>query len=259
MGIVNVTPDSFSDGGNYVDVKKAVAHALKMEREGADLIDLGGESTRPGAQPVSGKEELRRVLPVLEHLQRKIHIPISIDTSKSMVAEAALKAGAALVNDVTALSDPRMGNLIADWDVPVILMHMRGNPRTMRRYARYRRLIPEVLAELKNSIRTALHAGISRKRILIDPGLGFAKEPQHNFELLKNLPALKRLHCPVVIGPSRKSFLGMISGESPSDRTFGTAAAVALAVFLGADIVRVHDVAAMRQVADVSRAIREAA
>ena len=259
MGILNVTPDSFSDGGRYLQLKKAVAHLLQMERDGADLIDIGGESTRPGARPVSAEEEMRRVIPVLEHVRKKIHVPLSIDTSKSTVAEAALKAGAALVNDVTALGDPAMGKVVARWGAPIILMHARGNPRTMRRRARYKNLIAEVVAELKQAVQKALRAGISRDCILVDPGLGFAKKPHHNFELLKHLSEIKKLGYPVVIGPSKKSFLGTVSEEPSSGRIFGTAAVVALSVFLGADIIRVHDVAAMRQVADASRAVREAA
>lgn len=256
MGILNVTPDSFSDGGRYATARKGVAHALRMQSEGADLIDVGGESTRPGARPVSVQEELRRVLSVIEQLSGKLTIPISIDTSKAAVAEAAIRAGASMVNDVTALRDPKMPEVVAGANVPILLMHMRGRPRTMQKNPHYRRLIPEILSKLKASIEKAIAAGIPRDRILIDPGLGFGKRPEDNLRLLKNLPAFKRLGFPVVVGPSRKSFIGkVLGGLAVEERLFGTAAAVAYAVAQGADIVRVHDVAAIRQVVDVADAI----
>ena len=276
MGVLNLTPDSFSDGGRFSDPRRAVARALQMQEEGADLIDIGGESTRPGARPVLVREELRRVLPVIERLSGRLRVPISVDTSKSAVALEALRAGAALVNDVTALRDPEMGPLVADRKVPVILMHTRGTPRTMKRLARYRRLIPEIMAELRRSVRQALACGIRKNKILIDPGIGFAKTPQHNLMLLNHINAFKKLGFPVVVGPSRKSFIGYAAashqrrgissaarmvppralGDPRADRLFGTAAAVALAAFQGADILRVHDVAAMRQVIAVADAIR---
>jgi len=265
MGILNVTPDSFSDGSLYLHPSKAVARALAIQAEGADILDVGGESTRPGAKPVPAREEIKRVVPVIERLADRLKIPISIDTSKAAVAEAAIKAGAVMVNDVTALRDSRMAEVVARAGVPVILMHMRGTPRTMQRSAHYRRLVPEILSELKRSIRMARAAGIPPERILIDPGLGFAKLPAHNLVLLKSLQAFKAMGFPVVVGPSRKSFIGQIlqSAVRPEpvegrmdDRIFGTAAAVAVAVFSGADIVRVHEVAAMRHVALVADAIR---
>ena len=259
MGILNVTPDSFSDGGRYMTVKRAVAHALKMQEEGADILDVGGESTRPGARLISAQEELRRILPVVERLQRKLRIPLSIDTSKAVVAEAALRAGATIVNDVTALKNPRMAEVAAAAGVPVILMHMRGTPQTMHRYTHYRRLIPEIAAELLQSVRKAIAAGVSKGKILIDPGIGFAKGPKENLLALKNLRVLKALGFPIVIGPSRKSFIGKVLADLSEDRIFGTAAAVALGIFSGADVVRVHDVAAMRHVVMVSDAIVHAA
>ena len=263
MGILNVTPDSFSDGGRYSKPRQAIARALEMQREGADLIDIGGESTRPGARPVSGSEELRRVLPVVEGLSGRLRIPISVDTSKSVVARETVLAGASLVNDVTALSDPDMGPLMADLKVPVILMHMRGNPRTMQTQARYQRLIPEVTAELRRSIRKALCCGIRKNRILIDPGIGFAKTPKDSLALLNQIGVFKKMGFPVVVGPSRKSFIGVVLGDAKASvsahRLFGTAAAVAVAAFQGADILRVHDVAAMRQVIAVAQAIRRSA
>lgn len=255
MGILNVTPDSFSDGGRFSNPRRAAARALQMQKEGADLIDIGGESTRPGARPVPAREELRRILPVIERLSGKLRIPLSVDTSKAVVAEQALRAGASLVNDVTALRDPRMAQVVARAGVPVILMHTRGTPRTMRRLASYRRLLPEVLQELRASIRKARAAGIRRDRILIDPGIGFAKDAAASVELLRDLRRFKALGFPVVVGPSRKSFIGHLLGDPSEGRLFGTAAAVALAVGQGADIVRVHDVRAMRQVVRVVEAI----
>ncbi|MBI3332655.1 MAG: dihydropteroate synthase [Candidatus Omnitrophica bacterium] len=274
MGILNVTPDSFSDGGLYLNPRRAVSHALRLQEEGADLIDVGGESTRPGARPVSAEEEMRRILPVIERLAGRLKVPISVDTWKAKVAGAAIRAGAALVNDVTALRDPRMPELVARAEVPVILMHMRGTPRTMQRRPRYRRLIPEIIAELKASLAKARAAGIRKNRILLDPGIGFGKGLRENLLLLKNLSAFKRLGYPLVIGPSRKSFIGHLLGTPPHaaggpsgaasdsgshDRLMGTTAAVALGVAHGADIVRVHDVAAMRRVAGVADAILRAA
>jgi len=255
MGILNVTPDSFSDGGFTLSPRKATTHALRMEAEGVNLIDVGGESTRPGAKPVSAKEELKRILPVLERLVNRLHIPISVDTYKAEVAQKALEAGASLINDVTALRDPRMPEVVTQAKVPVILMHMRGTPQMMRQLPPYRRLLPEVLKDLKRSIAKALEFGIARDKILIDPGIGFGKNPKENLLLLKNLNQFKALGYPVVIGPSRKSFIGAVLGAAVHDRLWGTAAAVTLGVTYGADIVRVHDVAAMRQVVTLTNAI----
>ncbi|MBI3614968.1 MAG: dihydropteroate synthase [Candidatus Omnitrophica bacterium] len=250
MGILNVTPDSFSDGGRFTHPRQAAARALQMQEEGADLIDLGGESTRPGARPISAEEELRRILPVLERLVGRLKIPISVDTYKASVARAALGVGASLVNDVTALRDPKMPQVVATAKVPVILMHMRGVPQTMQRNPRYRRLIPEIVSDLKRSIEKAKAAGIPRAKILVDPGLGFGKRWQDNLTLLKSLSAFKAmLELPLVVGPSRKSFIGHATGAPVEGRLMGTAAAVALSVWGGADIVRVHDVALMRQAA----------
>lgn len=258
MGILNVTPDSFSDGGRFLDARRAVAHALRMQREGADLIDVGGESTRPAARPVPAAEEIRRVVPVVERLARRLSIPVSIDTSKAEVACAALAAGASLVNDVTGLRDPGMAAVVAQARVPVILMHMRGTPRTMKRLSRYRRLLPDILSELRGSVRRALGSGVRREQILVDPGIGFAKTPRQNLVLLNELGEFRRLGFPVVVGPSRKSFIGHLLGAPVKERGWGTAAAVALAVARGADIVRVHDVGEMRQVIAVTEAILRA-
>ncbi len=250
-----MTPDSFSDGGRFLSVPKAVEQALKMQEEGADLIDVGGESTRPGATPVSAEEELRRILPVLEPLVRRLKIPVSVDTCKASVAEQALLGGASLVNDVTALRDPRMGEVVARFGVPVILMHMRGDPQTMQQDPHYDRLIPDILSDLKQSLRKAKEAGIADENLLTDPGLGFGKRWQDNLVLIKSLGDFKALGFPVVVGPSRKSFLGKVTGASIEDRLSGTAAAVALAVSYGADVVRVHDVAPMRQAALLADAV----
>lgn len=255
MGIVNVTPDSFSDGGVCLKPAQAVRAALRMEQEGADLIDVGGESTRPGAKTVSARQELRRVLPVVERLSGKLRIPISVDTSKAVVAEAALKAGASLVNDVTALSDPRMAGVISRAQVPVILMHMKGNPRMMQKNPSYRDLIGEITAALQKAIGKAKAAGILPQKILIDPGLGFGKRIEDNWLLLKGIPHFKSLGFPVVVGPSRKSFIGKILNAPVEDRLLGTAACVAVSSLYGAHMVRVHDVKAMRDVLKVVHAI----
>lgn len=256
MGILNVTPDSFSDGGLYLSPRRAVARALQMQKEGADLIDIGGESTRPGSSAVPADEEMRRVLPVIARLSSRLKIPISIDTSKAVVAEAAVQAGASLINDVTALRDPEMPGVVARLGVPVILMHMQGTPLTMQKNPSYRRLIPDIMADLKRSVRKGLKAGIRPGKILIDPGIGFGKTAAQNLRIIKDISRLKVLGFPVVVGPSRKSFLQPIVGSSSESRLFGTASAVASAALCGADIVRVHDVAAMRRVADVADAIR---
>ncbi|MBI1953678.1 MAG: dihydropteroate synthase [Candidatus Omnitrophica bacterium] len=255
MGVVNVTPDSFSDGGEFLDPEKAFRHALALVEEGADLVDVGGESTRPGAQPVSAEVELKRVLPVIERLAGRVQVPISMDTSKAAVARAAVAAGASLINDVTALRDPGMAQAAAEAEVPIILMHLRGTPQTMQSQCRYDRLIPEILEELKPAIDQARQAGIAEDRILIDPGIGFGKTPEQNLALIKNLKELKALGFPLVVGPSRKSFIGQVLDLPVGERLMGTAAAVALCAANGADIIRVHDVAAMRQVVRMTEAI----
>ncbi len=255
MGILNVTPDSFSDGGCFTAPNRAVRCALRLQSEGADLIDIGGESTRPGARGISARAEIKRVLPVIERLQGRLSIPLSIDTSKATVAQAACAAGASMVNDVTALEDPRMAEVVAAAGVPVVLMHMRGTPRTMQKNIRYRRLIPEIQQSLRASIRCAKSAGITANQILVDPGIGFGKSVEQNLQLIQKLAAFKAMGFPVVVGPSRKSFIGHLLGLPVEERLLGTAAAVALSVARGADIVRVHDVKAMRQVADVAHAL----
>ena len=256
MGILNVTPDSFSDGGRWSDPNAAVEHGLRLEAEGADLIDVGGESTRPGSVPIPVEEELRRVIPVIARLARKVRVPISVDTSKAEVARQALEAGAALVNDVTALrGDERMGSVVARAKAAVVLMHMQGTPQTMQRRPRYRSVVREVATFLRAAVERAQQAGIDRARILIDPGLGFGKTLRHHLELLEGLRQLVALDIPVVIGPSRKSFIGSVLGTDLADRVSGTLACVAHAQRCGVQIVRLHDVRPAVHVIRMLRAI----
>lgn len=260
MGIVNATPDSFSDGGRYLDPAAAVAHALRLAEEGADLVDLGGESTRPGAPPVAEDEEIRRVVPVVEALRaRDFPLPISIDTSKAVVARAALAAGADLVNDVAGLADPALARVVAEAGVPVVLMHSRGTPADMLSRASYGDLVAEVRAELAEALLRVAATGVSPERVILDPGIGFAKTAEHGFELLARLDELRALGRPLLVGPSRKSFIGKVTGAPVGERLPGTLAAVTAAVLAGAELVRVHDVAATRQAAQVAAAIRDAA
>ena len=245
MGIVNVTPDSFSDGGLYTDAGAAIAHGLELEAEGAGILDIGGESTRPGADPVAADEELRRVVPVIEGLhERGVRARISADTSKATVAAAALEAGATLVNDVTALrGDPAMAELVAARGVDCCLMHMLGEPRTMQADPRYDDVVSEVKAFLEQRMAFAVAQGVAEERILLDPGIGFGKTAEHNLELLARVDELVALGRPVVIGTSRKSFLGRITGRAVDDRLAGTVATNVLAYERGARVFRVHDVA----------------
>ncbi|HTU97334.1 MAG TPA: dihydropteroate synthase [Solirubrobacteraceae bacterium] len=248
MGVVNVTPDSFSDGGLYVDPGAAVAHGVDLEAEGAEILDIGGESTRPGAEPVDADAELGRVLPVIEGLRAHgVGARISIDTSKAAVAGRALDAGATLVNDVTALrGDPAMAQLVAERGVDCCLMHMLGEPRTMQDDPRYDDVVSDVKAFLEERIAFAVAAGVAEDRILLDPGIGFGKTAEHNLELLARLDELVALGRPVVIGTSRKSFLGRVTGRSVEDRLAATIATNVLAYERGARIFRVHDVAPVR-------------
>jgi dihydropteroate synthase len=244
MGVVNVTPDSFSDGGLYLDPGAAVAHGLELEREGAAILDLGGESTRPGSEGVPAAEELRRVLPVVEGLVAAgVRAQISIDTSKAAVAAAALDAGATMVNDVTAFrGDPEMAALVAARGADCCLMHMLGEPRTMQKDPRYDDVVSEVKAFLAERVAGAISAGVAEERILIDPGIGFGKTGAHNLELLARLAEIVALGRPVVLGTSRKSFLGCLTGRSTDDRVAGTIATNVLAYERGASVFRVHDV-----------------
>ena len=257
MGVLNVTPDSFSDGGHFLRADAAMAHALEMDAAGADIIDVGGESTRPGAEGVSAEEELRRILPVLEGLRGKLRAAISIDTTKSEVARAAVTAGAEIINDVTGLrADPILTAVAAKSKLPLILMHMRGTPQTMQKMPFVHNAMKDVTAGLKHSIAIARKAGVAKSQIVIDPGLGFGKSYEQNYELIARLPELARLGFPLLMGASRKSFVGKaLGGAAKPDRTWGTAATVAAAAFGGAHIVRVHDVAQMVQVARVADAI----
>ena len=256
MGILNVTPDSFSDGGRYLDVDRAIAYAHKMVEDGADIIDIGGESSRPGALPVSTDEESVRVLPVIQALANEMATLISIDTYKPAVAYRALQAGAHIVNDITALGDAEMAGVVAKMDAGLILMHMKGVPRTMQRSPVYHDLIPEVLDFLRQRIDKAQAEGICSDRIMIDPGIGFGKTGEHNLEILRCLDRFRSLEKPILIGTSRKAFIGKILNlPNPDDRLEGTAATVAWAITHGADVVRVHDVKAMCQVAQMTDAI----
>ncbi len=254
MGVLNVTPDSFSDGGQFFDCAAAVAQAINMERDGADIIDIGAESTRPGARPLAASEELNRLLPVLERLRRQLKIPISVDTQKAEVAEAAISSGAEIVNDISALRfDSRMGELVSKHKVGIILMHMRGRPRTMQKRPLARDVMRDVIAGLRDALRRAMEAGIARSQILLDPGIGFGKNYKQNFEILARLRELARLGHPIVIGTSRKAFIGDALGNAPaSARVWGTAATVAASILNGAHVVRVHDVKEMAQVARIA-------
>ncbi len=256
MGVLNVTPDSFSDGGQFLDMDRAVEHGLKMAAEGAAMIDIGAESTRPGAEPVSVDEQLKRVVPVIEALCKRIEVPISIDTNSSGVAKAALGAGASIINDITALSDEGMGELAAEEHVPVILMHMQGTPATMQVEPKYKDVVSEVRRFLLKKAKRAEEFGIPKERIFIDPGIGFGKTLEHNLLLLRNIDKIITTGYRVLVGTSRKSFIGTITDKNePVDRIFGTAASVALCVAAGVSIVRVHDVADMVDVVKVANAI----
>lgn len=258
MGVVNVTPDSFSDGGRYLDPDLGIAHALKLAQDGADLLDVGGESTRPGADPVPEAEEMARVVPVIAGIRKAgCPLPITIDTTKAAVAEAAVAAGADAVNDVSAFTlDPRALSAVAALGVPVVLMHMRGGPRTMQLDPTYMNVVGEVADYLETRVRAAVAAGIPRERIAVDPGIGFGKTVRHNLTLLRHLDHLVRLGLPVVVGTSRKAFIGHVLSGAPVDaREWGTAATVAWAVARGAAVVRVHGVREMAQVARMTEAI----
>ncbi len=243
MGILNVTPDSFADGGRFFSRERAVEHGLAMARDGADIIDVGGESTRPFSAPISPEQEMERVLPVVEALSRELDIPVSIDTTKAAVAREAFAAGASLLNDVSAFRfDPDMAGVAAGSGVPVVLMHMKGKPRDMQEAPEYRDLIGEIILFLDDAIQRAVEAGIRREQILIDPGIGFGKTFDHNFQIIRELDRFSVLGQPVVLGCSRKSFIGHILGKGPDERDAGTLAAVAAGVMKGAQVVRVHNV-----------------
>ena len=259
MGILNVTPDSFSDGGQYFDKSAAIKRAIQMVEDGADIIDIGGESTRPGSQPLAIEEELRRTLPVIEALTKEIDIPISIDTYKSEVAKRALDAGAAMVNDISGLRfDPEMPKVVSAYKVPVVIMHIKGLPKDMQKNPVYEALIPEIMDYLRDNIRSAKESGIAEDMIIIDPGIGFGKTFEHNLEIIHNLYNFTLLEKPVLVGLSRKAFIGKILGDVPAgERLEGTAAATAISIINGANIIRVHDVKEMVKVAKVANAVKK--
>ncbi len=265
MGVLNVTPDSFSDGGRFDTVERAVIQAEKLVADGADIIDIGGESTRPFSDPISGNEETRRIAPVIERIADRLRVPISIDTTKAEVARQALNAGACIINDISAMRmDPSMGSLAAKAGVPLILMHMQGTPKNMQEIPRYDDLMGEIIGFLKDAMDRALAAGVTRDRIIIDPGIGFGKTYGHNLTLINRLSALKALDAPILVGPSRKAFIRHTLKKpdqddlAPShpDVTIGTQAVVAGAILNGAHLVRVHDVAETRVTVKMIDAIR---
>ncbi len=257
MGILNVTPDSFSDGGKYIDTNTAVVHALEMVENGADIIDIGGESSRPNAFPVSEEIELKRVVPVVQSLSAKISAPISIDTYKAEVAKQAIQAGASIINDISAMRfDNRMSDVVRTSDAMVVLMHMKGDPGTMQKNPEYDDVVNEILTFLDDRAKYAVEQGIDRNNIILDPGIGFGKTFAHNIEILQNIKKFTSLGYPVLVGASRKRFIGTITGNEPSNRVMGTAAVVSRCVFHGVSIHRVHDVKEMRQVCDVAALIR---
>jgi dihydropteroate synthase len=258
MGILNVTPDSFSDGGDFLDLAAALGHARAMVAAGADLIDVGGESTRPGAAPVDLEEELPRVIPVIEALAAALPVPISVDTSKPEVMAAAVAAGAGMINDVRALAAPGALEAAADLGVPICLMHMRGEPRSMQRAPRYGDVVEEVRAFLTRRIDACMGAGIPRDRLLVDPGFGFGKTLDHNLALLARLRELADVGAPILVGISRKSMLGAVTGRGVGERLPASLAAAVLAAERGADILRVHDVAATVDALNVLEAVRHA-
>ncbi|HET7294811.1 MAG TPA: dihydropteroate synthase [Vicinamibacteria bacterium] len=256
MGVLNATPDSFSDGGRFAEPDAALAHGLRLFEDGADIVDVGGESTRPGGTGVGSADEVRRVVPVVAGLRRRGPGLVSVDTWKAEVARAALDAGADLVNDVSGFRfDPALAPLVAQRGVPAVLMHLRGDFASMHQTPSYRDVMGEVLAELRESVAIAARAGVPVERLVVDPGIGFAKDAGHSLETLRRLPELHALGRPVLVGPSRKSFIGKVLDLPPGERLFGTAAAVAAAVLAGAHVVRVHDVREMAQVARVCDAI----
>lgn len=256
MGILNVTPDSFSDGGNFLDLSKALEHARGMIKNGADIIDIGGESTRPGAKEISVSSELDRVIPIIKLLRKESDIPISIDTYKSIVAQSAFEAGADIINDISACRfDPEMKTLAAKYNAPVIIMHIKGTPKNMQMEPTYKDVIAEIKKYLSESIDSLTSAGLDKEQIIIDPGIGFGKTTEHNLEIMQRLSEFETFDRPILIGVSRKSVIGNTLNLPLSERIFGTAGAVSANIMNGAHIVRVHDVLEMKQVANMVDAI----
>jgi dihydropteroate synthase len=259
MGILNVTPDSFSDGGDFLDVDRAVTRGIEMVQQGAAIIDIGAESTRPGAAPVAAVEQIRRAVPIIQKLRQQVTVPISIDTRQAAVAEAAIEAGASMLNDISALEDEAMAVLAAQKQVPVVLMHIQGTPETMQQAPQYDDVVAEVMEFLMERAKYAEVMGIARERIFLDPGIGFGKTTDHNLCLLKRLELFCELGYRVLVGTSRKRFIGQLTGKDrPAERLAGTAATVALAAMKGASIVRVHDVAEMVDVVRIVSAVQNA-
>jgi len=257
MGVLNVTPDSFSDDGFFFDKEKAIAHGLRMVEEGADIIDIGGESTRPGSKPLELEEELRRVIPVIESLAKEVDVPISIDTYKSTVAQRAIEAGAEIINDISGLHfDPSLAQLAAKEDAPLVLMHIRGTPETMQKDVHYDSLFSEILQYLKDSIQRAESAGLDPRQIIIDPGIGFGKTVEDNLLIIKNLYEFRILGKPILLGTSRKTFIGKILNTEVGDRLEGTLSSIAIGVLNGAHIIRSHDVLQAKKAIAVADAIR---
>ncbi len=259
MGVLNVTPDSFSDGGIFFDKEKAIARGLKMVEEGADFIDIGGESTRPGSKPLGLDEELRRVIPIIEFLAKEVDVPISIDTYKSAVAKKAIEAGAQIINDISGLHlDPSLSQVAAKEDVPLVLMHIRGNPETMQKNIHYESLFSEIIQYLKDSIQRAESAGVDPEQIIIDPGIGFGKTVEDNLLILKNLKEFKILGKPLLLGTSRKSFIGKILNADVTERLEGTLSTIVVGVLNGAHIIRCHDVIQAKRAIAIADAVRQA-
>ena len=259
MGVLNVTPDSFSDGGIFFDKEKAIARGLKMVEEGADFIDIGGESTRPGSKPLGLDEELRRVIPVIEFLAKEVDVPISIDTYKSAVAKKAIEAGAQIINDISGLHlDPSLSQVAAKEDVPLVLMHIRGNPETMQKNIHYESFFSEIIQYLKDSIQRAESAGVDPEQIIIDPGIGFGKTVEDNLLILKNLQEFKILGKPLLLGTSRKSFIGKILNADVTERLEGTLSSIVVGVLNGAHIIRCHDVIQAKRAIAIADAVRQA-
>lgn len=256
MGILNVTPDSFSDGGKYFDLEAAVARAHEIVAAGADIIDIGGESTRPASEAVTLEEELRRVIPVVDRLVREVKVPLSVDTYKAEVARQALERGATMINDISGLRfDPDMARVVARFGCPVVVMHIKGTPKRMQENPTYKDVVAEVKAYLQEGIELAVDAGLPKERVIIDPGIGFGKTTEHNFKILQCLEDFQTLGQPILMGTSNKTFIGKTLDLPVTERIFGTAATVALSIAKGADIVRVHNVLEMKQVARMTDAI----